>query len=186
MANNTFTAGVVPGGLTDHSEIKILICCVLQSLEGPINHDDLLAALTFKGYANYFECADAVTDLLAAGHIAQNEEGAYSLLESGASIAQTLQRDIPRTVLERVREKAQNLYRHTANKKYHLADIVKRERDLLVDCRVCSADGSELFGLRVPAPDKAAAQRIREAFIDEAEHLFRFTMQTLTGESFEE
>ena len=55
----TFTAGIRPGGLTDGGEIRILICHILTAADSPMSFDELTEAVLSDGAANYFEFSDA-------------------------------------------------------------------------------------------------------------------------------
>lgn len=182
MDKDTFTAGVVPGGLTDYTEIKILICYVLNELHAPLLHDDLLEALTRQGYVNYFESASALSDLLEAGHIAQDSESQYMILASGSEIAAVLAEDVPTTVRERVLLSAQELARRQRNRNVHKVAILETDLGYKVRCTVCDMAGNELFAVELDAPSKRVAQRIRENFVTYAEDLMRFSITKLVGE----
>ena len=182
MDNNAFTAGVVPGGLTNYTEIKIMICYLLGALGQPFHHDDMLEALAGQGYANYFESAGALSDLLDAGHIAQDIDGRYTLRPSGSEIAQVLLDDLPVTVRERVLFRARELARLRRNQKSHRADITETENGFHVRCAVTDTAGHELFALELDAPSRSMAQRIRDNFVAHAEGIMRYCITTLTEE----
>lgn len=184
MANDTFTAGVVPGGLTANSEIKILICHVLDAIKLPISQEDLFEALSGQGYANYFECADALSDLLNAGHVAQEELGFYCITPSGHEIAALLSGDVALTVRERTVKQALVLARRSNRRSTNTAEIVKNENgSYTLHCAVRDNDGV-IFSLELIAPSLAAAQRMRDSFLDNAETILRDTIAKLTGEEF--
>ena len=182
MENNTFTAGVVPGGLTDHSEIKIMLCYVIGKLTHPIGHDDLLEAFTSKGYANYFECADAISDLISAGHLCQSTDGLYSISSSGTEIAATLSEDLPFTVRERILTSANELARNNRNSKSHKATITEHNKGYTVRCTVNDSSGAELFAVELDASTQSMAQRIRDNFVAKAEDVMRYCITSLTDE----
>ena len=182
MEKNTFTAGVVPGGLTDHSEIKIMFCYIVGKLDYPINHADLLEAFASKGYANYFECADALSDLVAAEHLYQDAEGFYSVKATGKEIADTLSEDLPFTVRERILAAASELARNTRNSKSHKAVITETKNGYSVRCTVNDSAGNELFAVELDAPSQRLAQRIRDNFVAKAEDVMRYCITSLTDE----
>ena len=61
-----FTAGVKPGGLTDDTQIRILLCYMIKT-SGPLNRDTLQGALLQEQLVNYFEFADALVSACQAG-----------------------------------------------------------------------------------------------------------------------
>ena len=48
-----FTAGVKPGGLTDDTQIRILLCYLIKTA-GPLTRDTLQGALLQVQLVNYF------------------------------------------------------------------------------------------------------------------------------------
>ena len=51
-----FTAGVRPGGLTDDTQIRMLLCYLVK-VAGPVKHETLQGALLQEQLVNYFEFA---------------------------------------------------------------------------------------------------------------------------------
>ena len=49
-----FTAGVKPGGLTDDTQIRILLCYLIKTA-GPLTRDTLQGALLQEQLVNYFD-----------------------------------------------------------------------------------------------------------------------------------
>lgn len=180
MDKDTFTGGVVPGGLTDHTEIKILVCYILCEA-GPMTHDDMLEALAGHGYANYFESADALSGMLAAGHLSQ-EGAVYSVTDTGRDIVRVLADDVPLTVRERALHSARDIARRARNRTSHKVGIAETETGFKVRCAVCEASGDEIFALELDAPSRSAAQRIRDSFVDNAEDIMRYCITKLSGE----
>ena len=64
MAGNAFTAGVKPGGLTTSTEIRILLCYLIQHAGTPLSQGELETALLGEELVNYFELASNLSDLL--------------------------------------------------------------------------------------------------------------------------
>ena len=91
-----FTAGVKPGGLTDDTQIRILLCYLIKTA-GPLTRDTLQGALLQEQLVNYFEFADALAEVQKQGLVTCTDEQ-YSITGKGASVASTLAHDLPRTV----------------------------------------------------------------------------------------
>ena len=53
-ANDAFTAGVRPGGLTSSTEIRLLLCYLVKNA-GPITRQEIENALMEEALVNYFE-----------------------------------------------------------------------------------------------------------------------------------
>ena len=66
---NAFTAGVEPGGLTHGYEIKILVCYLLEQIGTGMTFTQISDALLHRSLVNYFELANALSDLAESGHL---------------------------------------------------------------------------------------------------------------------
>ena len=94
-----FTAGVKPGGLTDNTQIRILLCYLVKTA-GPLTRDTLQGALLQEQLVNYFEFADALADVERQQLVSLDEDERYSITDKGSTVADTLAFDLPRTVRE--------------------------------------------------------------------------------------
>ena len=79
MDNKAITAGVRTGGLTDRTEIKILLCYLLASLKQPITQNQLIECVCGQELVNYFEMQSALQHLLDNRLIKEDEQG-FSIL----------------------------------------------------------------------------------------------------------
>lgn len=61
-ANDAFTAGVRPGGLTDSTEIRLLLCYLVKNA-GPITRTEIENALMEEALVNYFEIGSCLDDI---------------------------------------------------------------------------------------------------------------------------
>ena len=61
-ANDAFTAGVRPGGLTDSTEIRLLLCYLVKNA-GPITRTEIENALMEEQLVNYFEIGSCLDDI---------------------------------------------------------------------------------------------------------------------------
>lgn len=182
MANDAFTAGVEPGGLTSHSEIKILICYILRYIASPVTTEELVNTLTEKGLANYFELTSAVSELVESGHVSQAEDS-YTLRETGWQIADMLSSDLPLMVRVRAVEAVKDAMELTRKRRQNLVEIVERDNGYDVRCSIVDDAAGPLYSFTIYAPTRKAAQTIRDNFIDKAEQLLRQDLTLLTGES---
>ena len=99
MEYDAFTGGVAPGGLRSKSDIRILICYMLKSVNAPLSGDDIIKVLQEKSLANYFEASDALSALVSLGNVTREEDNTYVLTKRGKSVADDLEQLIPSSVL---------------------------------------------------------------------------------------
>jgi len=116
MDNKAITAGVRTGGLTDRTEIKILLCYLLASLKQPITQNQLIECVCGQELVNYFEMQSALQHLLDNRLIKEDEQG-FSILPEGAEIAQQLESAVNTTVKRYAYTMAVNLLQYEALKK---------------------------------------------------------------------
>ena len=79
-----FTAGVKPGGLTDDTQIRILLCYLVKTA-GPLTRDTLQGALLQEQLVNYFEFADALADVEKQQLVTVNEEEQFVITQKGTT-----------------------------------------------------------------------------------------------------
>lgn len=180
VTDGTFTAGVVPGGLNETSQIKILICYVVGTLELPLSGEGLLEALSGKGYANYFECASALSELLETGHI-ELDGGGYQITPSGREIAALLADDVALTVRERVLDYALVIAKRESVKQSCRATIARSSKGWKLRGAVNDSSG-EMFALEAVFPTMDAAQAARDSFLDNAENIVLINFDLLRGD----
>ena len=98
-ANDAFTAGVRPGGLTDSTEIRLLLCYLFKNA-GPITRTEIENALMEEALVNYFEIGSCLDDITQQKLVTLTD-GRYTITEKGRKVAQELAYDLPRSVRER-------------------------------------------------------------------------------------
>ena len=92
-ANDAFTAGVRPGGLTNSTEIRLLLCYLVKNA-GPITRTEIENALMEEALVNYFEIGSCLDDITRQSLVTlQNDR--YAITEKGRKVAQELAYDRP-------------------------------------------------------------------------------------------
>ena len=98
-ANDAFTAGVRPGGLTNSTEIRLLLCYLVKNA-GPITRTEIENALMEEALVNYFEIGSCLDDI-ARQQLVTADGDRYIITDKGRKVAQELAYDLPRSVRER-------------------------------------------------------------------------------------
>ena len=80
-----FTAGVKMGGLTSDTEIRLLLCYLVKTA-GPVTRETLEGALLQEQLVNYFEFADALSELQRQGLICAGDKG-FTVTPKSATVA---------------------------------------------------------------------------------------------------
>ena len=175
MQNDAIHAGVAPGGLTNRTEIRVLICYLLKAIAQPVPHAFLTDNLSAEGIANYFELNDAVADLEESGHITAIEDGSgkpsYLITQSGADIADTLERTVPIVIRERACTYIIKMLARIRNEKENEVKILPADKGYKVTCRVLDGE-RELMAVSLSVPNEACAATVRESFLNNPTETF--------------
>ena len=176
-----FTAGVRPGGLTDDTQIRILLCYLVK-VAGPVKRDTMQGAILQEQLVNYFEFADALVEVEKQKLVTIDGEGRYVITQKGSTVADTLAYDLPRTVRERAVAavlRCQTWARKEA--KYSASITEKADGHCTVRCTVKGLD-AELFCLELGAPDRLSADLIKKQFILKGNEIYQMLINKLTEE----
>ena len=176
-----FTAGVRPGGLTDDTQIRILLCYLVK-VAGPVKRDTMQGAILQEQLVNYFEFADALAEVEKQQLVTVDEDGRYTITRRGTTVADTLAYDLPRTVRERAVAavlRCQTWARKEA--KYSARITEKADGHCTVRCTVKGLD-SELFCLELGAPDRLSAELVKKQFILKGNEIYQLLINKLTEE----
>ena len=179
MENKAFTAGVRVGGLSDRTEIKILLCYLLAALKQPITHDQLVECVCGQELVNYFEMRSALQYLLENNLIAEDENG-YSILPDGKEIAEQLESSVSTTVKRYAYTMATKLLHYEALKKMNKTKITPVEGGgYKLHCSI-EDDKFCIFSVDIHMPDEASAKYAGEQFILKGQDIFRCVLGITT------
>ncbi len=173
MDFDAVTAGVLPGGLVNSAEVKVLICYILDSVGEPVSATGLCELLNFEGIANIFEVSDNIEALTKSGHIicADSENDLYTVTGSGSDVAKTLKSTVPLTVRDKACRATLNMLariRHTNE-----TDIaITREGDnTYITCSALDNDKS-IMSVKLLVSDENQAISIKNKFIDNPSEIY--------------
>ncbi len=186
MELNAFSGGIEPGGLTLGHEIKILVCYLLHNIGQELTLSQINEALLKRGLVNYFELADAMSELLESGHLVISEtndqdEDYYRLTDLGARTAEELSDSLPLTVREKALTSAQKLLMRQRLAKENLSSIHKVQDGYMVDL-IISDIGSDLMDLSLFMPTEAEAEAVCRQFKRDPLLVYKGVLALLTGD----
>lgn len=176
--NNAFTAGVKPGGLTNNTEIRLLLCYLMKNVAG-LTRTEIETALVEEQLVNYFEIASATDDILQQ-ELATVTNDCFYITEKGTKVAEALSYDLPTSVRETAI--AAVVRKQTWNKKsasYH-AEIKKLpDGQFQVICTIQDI-AADAFSLTLSMPDALTAQFIHDQFILRGSEVYALLLNQLT------
>ena len=182
MSGNAFTGGVEPGGLWTQNDIRILLCYILSSVDGPLSGDSISQIVQGKALANYFEIGDALAALCKQGNVVQDENGSYTVTDSGREIAASLDATLPLSVRDKALEAAMRLMAETKARRENRVEITETENGYCVTCHI-SGGALELMSVSLYAPDLEQAKRVEENFYRDPEGVYALLLSSLTGDA---
>ena len=180
--NDTFDAGVEPGGLRSAHEIKILICYLLIGAGEPMPRADVLDVICGGGMANFFETSAAVDELIEAGNLAEHDDGTLAVTDTGRQAAGTLADMLPYTLRERSVAAALRLLSRRRHERENRVEIVPAEgaAGYVVTCTV-GKEQPPLLSFSLLVADEYQAQLVRDSFLHDPLLLYQSTLAVLTG-----
>ena len=175
MEYDAFTGGVAPGGLRSKSDIRILICYMLKSVNAPLSGDDIIKVLQEKSLANYFEASDALSALVSLGNVTREEDNTYVLTKRGKSVAD------PSSVRDKAVAAATALLASAKMERENEATIVRTENGYNVTCHISGGE-MELMSLTVYVPDLYQAREVKKNFHRDPQRVYNLMLAALTGD----
>jgi len=179
MENSALTAGVRIGGLTDRTEIKILLCYLLSELKQPITQNQLIECVCGQELVNYFEMQSALQHLLDNKLIKEDENG-YSILPEGKDIARQLESVVSTTVKRYAYTMAVNILQYESLKKQHKIKISPVDGGgFNLHCSI-EDDEFTIFSMDIVMPDEKSAEFAGEQFILKGQDIFKCVLGITT------
>ena len=176
-ANDAFTAGVRPGGLTSSTEIRLLLCYLVKNA-GPIARQEIENALMEEALVNYFEIGSCLDDITRQ-QLVTVQDNVYSITDKGRKVAQELAYDLPRSVRERAVAavlRCQTWARKEA--KYSASITEKPDGHCSVRCTVKGLDEA-LFCLDLGTPDRLSAELVKKQFILKGNEIYQLLVNKI-------
>lgn len=177
-------AGVDPGGLRKRSNVRLLICYIINSVKRPIKQDLVITAMQKNGIANYFEILDAFNDLEKKQNIilTDKDNDLYTVSASGKLIASNLSDDLPLTIRERAMSAVSELLMQERNERENVVTINKITNGYMVDCHI-TGEENDLFSFQLYVPDSKQARLVKKNFQSNAEMIYKMMIATITDNS---
>ena len=176
-ANDAFTAGVRPGGLTNSTEIRLLLCYLVKNA-GPITRAEIENALMEEALVNYFEIGSCLDDI-AKQQLVVVDSDRYTITDKGRKVAQELAYDLPRTVRESAIRAVMQIRSWNHRAASNRAVVQETDGKFSVVCSIGDM-GSDVFRMELAMPDKLAAEMIKNNFIAHGSDIYPKLMDMLT------
>lgn len=165
--------------ITDPSDIKILVCYTLASVDSPLSKDDLCRVLSSRETVGYFDAAEAITELVRDGFICETDEGC-TVTEAGVQIASSFSRKLPGGIRDEAAAGAVKLAASLRSRVENPCRITPAQTGgFTVDMRVLDGD-DELMSLRLFAADREQAESLKRRFESDPLRTYTGVISVLT------
>lgn len=180
-----FDAGVEHGGLRSGYEVNILICYLLKHCGEPLSKNEIIETLLNNGLVNYFELTNSLVELKKLEQIDvdvnEKNEDIYSISKKGLFNLTMLEREIPKTVKQKAIDAALQLLAKKKRLVDNIAEITQVPDGYKVDMKILDI-GTDLLDISLFVPDIASAKRIRSAFLNDPQLIYKGVLALLTGD----
>lgn len=184
MDNDAFSLGVAPGGLKERSEIKLMVCYLLKTLNKPLTRTQINEILQRDKIANYFEINGAVSDLVSSGQITSeivDDDELITITPRTELSVAIIERDLPRTLRERAVNAALNILQRDRIKKESTVISEPHGEGYHVTFTVCDMD-TELLKVTVYVSDERQIEIVKRNFYNNAVDIYSDVIASLTVE----
>lgn len=185
MDFDAFDAGIEPGGLRNATEIKILICYILKSINKPLTKDIIIESIQEEGLANYFEANQALSNLLETENIkliASESGDSYAITELGKKAAAQLETALPYTIRNKAIKTATSLLTQAMRERENKVNILKSGKGYKVSCLILD-DSGELMKIELYVPDILQAENVKKNFLSDPTNVYRQILAILSGKN---
>ena len=174
MDFDTFSAGVEPGALRSKNDIKLLICYLLSRIDSGLTKNDVIEVLQENNLANYFDAADAFSELLISKNIecCDKENYTYKATQRGELISEQLDTILPVTIRQKAISSANALLARGKIEKENRVYIEPNSRGYSVSCHISDGD-IDLMSFSLYVPDITQANLVKKHFHDNPEMFYR-------------
>lgn len=182
MDTQALAAGVEPGGLTNRTDIKVLLCYIIKSIDEPISRTQLSEIMQEESLANYFEVSQAIEELVVGGNLQPDDKNGKEILhitEKGLQAANMLESDLPRSVREKAINSAIRISTLARRKQENKVDVEKTDDGYNVTFHL-GDEKTELMKLTVFFADEIQVETVKENFYNDPVKLYSGIIASLT------
>ncbi len=178
---DAFTEGVGAGGLRSKSDIQLLICALLDALNGPVPVRLISNTCQKEELANYFEVQEAIAELVEKGLLQpelSEEEEIIELTEEGKMAASVLQEDLPKSVLDIAVHSAQRQLTLERNARENDVRIEPYKDGYRVSFCMTEKD-TDLLTLSIFVTDRDQAEKLKDNFLENPVKIYSAILTSL-------
>lgn len=154
------------GVLRSKDTIKVAICYILTNVKESTTEQIIIEAMTAGEIANYYETADALSELLKEKVIEKDENDFLKITEKGKTSVQFLEDNLPKTIREKSIATVSKLASREIYKKQIHSEIEECENGFRVTLHVNDKE-QDFMSLTLYVASKEQAVLIKEKFTND-------------------
>ena len=162
-------------------DIKLLVLYLTSRLAGPVDFSTLTDLSMCDDGVDYFQYAEAVSELVTSGHVAQEQE-LYSITDKGLRNIAAAESSLSPVIRKRCDRRLAPLNNAIRRKAQVRADRKETETGEWLTTLSLTDDGSPLFHLELTAPTEESAQQITRSFLSHPERIYNGILGILLEE----
>lgn len=169
---------ITPGKLTNITDIKILLCYIMQDAKTPLSKESIIEILCGNDLADYFDVSVSIEELIENGCLKSDENSFITISPKGIRLAKTLETALPLSVREKATEQALKITARTRAEAQNEVTIEKENDNFFVTFKI--NDGTdEMLNLKLYVSDEIQAQRLKEQFLNAPTKLYSGIIDSL-------
>ena len=183
MEQQSFSEGIAPGGLREQTEIKLLVCYLLKSLDRPLSRAQINEILQEYPIANYFEVNQAMSDLVKSGNLICELEGEEEMMSLSARArfdVAAIENSLPRAIREKAVRAAWAVLSRERIRRESKVEVAELEQGGFHVTFTVFDVGIELMKLTVYVAERDQIERVKRNFFDHAVELYSDIIASLT------
>ena len=170
------------GFIHDMLDVKVLILFVMNRVLYPVDMQKLYELCLQDDCLSYFDVAEAVPQMVASGHLEQNEAGIV-ITEKGRQTAAITEDSVAYPVMQRASKAVDRFNREVRRDSFIRTELISQQNgDYLVVMHLDDEFGT-LMTLELTAPNASQARRIAAAYHNCADAIYRTVLDELTAPS---
>ena len=183
MEQQSFSEGIAPGGLREGTEIKLLVCYLLKSLDRPLSRAQINEILQEYPIANYFEVNQAMSDLVKSGNLLCELDGEEEMMHLSARArfdVAAIENSLPRTIREKAVRAAWAVLSRERIRRESRVEVEELEQGGYHVTFTVLDVGTELMKLTVYVAEPEQIETVKRNFYDHAVSLYSDIIASLT------
>ena len=158
------------GFIHDKLDVKLLVLYIMARIAAPIDFATLTDLSMCDSGVDYFQCAEAVSELLASGHLTLAEE-CYSITDKGRRDSAAGEDSLSPVVRRRCDQRLGPLNQALKRKAQVRAEVVPQSDGFTVRLTMDDEAGT-LFSLSLLAPSREDGERISGQFLSHPDRVY--------------